>query len=306
MVSFVAIGEILWDIYDDSKNLGGAPLNFLGIAHQMGANSTIISRVGQDPSGQELQSSLEAFNINTNYLQIDPQHQTGQVLVKLDSQGVPHFDILMDVAYDFIQYEEPVLSRINQEADLFYVGTLAQRHENSRTTIQKYLNHLSEDVVVAYDINIRGWNEELCALIDSTLTRTNILKLNEEELELVIHNLLKKELKSQNENVRILIDHYQLSMVVLTKGSKGLSLFERNKPVQDSSILNIEAVDTTGCGDASFAAICYGYCQKWNLQKIVEYGNLMGAFIAMHSGALPQFTLEDFESFVSENYSRSL
>ena len=50
----IGIGEILWDILPSGRQLGGAPANFACHAHALGARSRVISRVGQDLSGEEI------------------------------------------------------------------------------------------------------------------------------------------------------------------------------------------------------------------------------------------------------------
>jgi fructokinase len=54
----VGIGEILWDILPSGRQMGGAPANFAFHARALGAESIIVSAVGDDEPGQELFEEL--------------------------------------------------------------------------------------------------------------------------------------------------------------------------------------------------------------------------------------------------------
>ena len=49
-----AIGEILWDVFPGVKRLGGAPANFAYYTAAFGLESHVVSRIGADPSGDEI------------------------------------------------------------------------------------------------------------------------------------------------------------------------------------------------------------------------------------------------------------
>jgi len=48
----VGVGELLWDLLPDGKQLGGAPTNFAYHAHALGANTWVVSQVGNDRLGK--------------------------------------------------------------------------------------------------------------------------------------------------------------------------------------------------------------------------------------------------------------
>ena len=54
-------GEILWDLIEGKKHLGGAPLNFAAHTFQCGEESGIISSLGQDALARKIH--LEAYNL---------------------------------------------------------------------------------------------------------------------------------------------------------------------------------------------------------------------------------------------------
>ena len=52
--NIIGIGEILWDVYENEKYLGGAPANFAFHCQQLGDRGIIASRVGTDELGQSV------------------------------------------------------------------------------------------------------------------------------------------------------------------------------------------------------------------------------------------------------------
>ena len=67
MPAFTAIGEILFDVYPNSKALGGAPINFLFHIFKLTGQGTIVSRVGHDELGEKVRRFLASNGIPTNF-----------------------------------------------------------------------------------------------------------------------------------------------------------------------------------------------------------------------------------------------
>src|SRR5262245_60393503 len=103
---FVGLGEILWDLLPQGKQLGGAPANFAYHAHALGAEALIISRVGNDPLGREIFSRLSEVGLRTDGIGTDSAAPTGTVSVALNDRGEPTFKIHENVAWDFLKVEE--------------------------------------------------------------------------------------------------------------------------------------------------------------------------------------------------------
>ena len=49
----VGLGEVLWDVLPEGKQLGGAPANFAYHVSQFGHDALAISAVGNDALGDE-------------------------------------------------------------------------------------------------------------------------------------------------------------------------------------------------------------------------------------------------------------
>ena len=59
----VGIGELLWDVFPEVKKAGGAPINFVYHATQLGAEGYAVSAVGNDVFGTEIIQGIRTVSI---------------------------------------------------------------------------------------------------------------------------------------------------------------------------------------------------------------------------------------------------
>jgi len=101
----VGIGELLWDLLPEGPRLGGAPANFTVMAGRLGRHAAILSRIGRDDLGRKAVDLLDPLPADTEFLQIDPVHETGQVVVEF-KDGQPEFRIQQPAAWDFMELSD--------------------------------------------------------------------------------------------------------------------------------------------------------------------------------------------------------
>ncbi|MBU7016454.1 MAG: hypothetical protein HXS44_03020 [Theionarchaea archaeon] len=274
----VCFGELLYDIYEDGgEKMGGAPFNVAAIASLKGVKATMITAVGKDERGMKICAAARKM-VNL-HCQIN-EHKTGTVQVAIDEKKIPTFVIDKDKAYDYIVFDDAIMS-ICSDAQFFCFGTLAQRSTVSRETLKKILN--GTPAIRIYDFNYRNGIDEWQSIFRESLNHTDILKVNEEELE-----LLKTLYRCQSEEAFLngIIGKYGLKYVFVTRGDKKASLYS-GKTVLHKDALKVKAVDTTGCGDAFTAGIIYALLNHFDDEKILEYAVGLAARVATIKGAVP-------------------
>ncbi len=295
-LNIAGMGEVLWDVYGEKKYLGGAPANFAAHVNYAGYNAYVLSRVGNDDLGKKIKSTLKKMKINTSGIQTDKKFPTGTVNVTLDDKGIPSFDCTKDVAFDHMQ-DDSKWSEILGDLDAVLWGTLAQRNEESRQSIQQALKS-ADDCCKVFDINIRGWDSTIKKTIDESLKLADVIKLNEDELAQLKSSMNKKS----NDVVflRQLLQKYEIELAAVTLGDKGCFLVNDIEYVVHPGF-NVTAVDTTGSGDAFAAGMTIKFIQGAELAEIAEYGNRLGAWVATQQGATPKWTPDDImELFPNE------
>ena len=133
-MKILAFGEVLWDIYDDERYIGGAPLNFAAHLSMHGEDVYMISSVGNDELGKESIQNIKKLNINTEYISISNKWSTGKCFVTLDENTTPRYDLLCGVAYDYISSE-----KVEGDFDVLYFGTMALRSEYNISSLKELL-----------------------------------------------------------------------------------------------------------------------------------------------------------------------
>ena len=282
MNRIAAFGEILFDIYANSKNLGGAPLNFIYHINKLTGNGKIISRVGKDELGKEAANFLSSKRVLTDDIQIDDEHETGVAKVTLDEKGVPNFIIEQNRAYDFININEDSAIKVLKGIDCLYFGTLVQRNDVSRKSLNSLLN---KPIKYFCDINIRQkfYTKEI---LSECLTAADVVKLNLDELKLMDELFLGGEFDVHNGSKK-LMNKFKIEMLAVTKGTEGSSLFRGDETVSSKPEPR-SVVDTVGAGDAFASILCLGYLNDWELVKINKLANEFAGQICMIEGALPK------------------
>ncbi len=280
----LAIGEILFDIFPKYKRLGGAPFNFAFHLKNIGIPVCFISRIGNDTEGGEIVKQLKKYGFEIKNIQIDDKHRTGKVIVRLDGKGVPDFDILPDVAYDYIEFDSEIASLVNENIKLIYFGSLSQRSEHGFKTIQRVLSRRHPATSSLYDVNLRP-NCFSMPVITESLKQCDVVKLNDEELRILKEMVSFK--KSDRAFTEYLLVRYDIKMLSLTRGGNGSELFtvDQHYRIKSSPLEHI--ADTVGAGDAYTAVLSIGYMNNWPPERILDQATDFAARICRQKGAIP-------------------
>ena len=280
--NIIGLGEILWDCLSAGKQLGGAPANFAYTSKQLGNNGLVLSRIGNDALGTEILEQIKAKNLSTEFIQIDVENQTGIVNVALEN-GQPSYEIVENVAWDFLELTKN-WRELAQEVDAVCFGSLAQRNEISRKTIREFVELTNR--LRIFDVNLRQNYFSADILLES-LNLANVCKLNHEELPIVAELL---EIKGDTviETAQNLRQKFNLKLLCVTRGSNGSLLITENN-LSEFGGLKVTVADTIGAGDSFTAGMTHGLLRGWELDKINEFANQVGAFVASKTGAMPKF-----------------
>jgi len=282
----VCFGEVLWDCYPDQKKLGGAPLNVAAHLAKLGSTATVISRIGEDSYGKELLPIVDSFGLDLNYVQQDNKWPTGKVLVTLSPGGLPSYEIQKPVAWDQIALNDVNENLVSQSAALVF-GSLAARNKTSRNTL---LHLLTKSKLNICDLNIRQGYYDY-ALIQSLLSQSNILKINDDEA-MLLSELFKF---SEKDLYKRLEDIFGLDMIIQTKGAKVAEVYHQGEHYEASSYA-ITPIDTVGSGDAFLAGFIHRYLGGSDVEKALDFGMRMGAYVATCSGAIPDYNDADIQA----------
>jgi fructokinase len=281
--TIVGLGELLWDLLPAGKQLGGAPANFAYITNLLGDKGIPASRIGHDTLGDAALQRLTQLGLSAEFVQRDNVHPTGTVKVEIDNSGQPRFDILQPVAWDFLEWTKP-WQQLASEADAVCFGSLAQRSQQSQSTIRSFLKATRPQAVRVFDVNLRQ-NFYSRQVLAESMNLATIVKLNHEELPKIMH-LFELENRREKDSARRLLALHDLKLICVTRGHGGSLLVSADECSEHAGI-KINVADTVGAGDAFTAALVHGYLRAAPLAQINETANRVGAWVASQSGATP-------------------
>jgi len=290
----VGLGEVLWDLLPSGTQLGGAPANFAYHAHALGAQAHVITRVGNDDYGREIIRRFRDMGLPDNSVQVDKVAPTGTAKVVLSGNGLAHFSIQENVAWDCIAVTDEVVAA-TREADAICFGSLAQRGELSRSTIQQLVAATPIDALRVFDINLRQHFYSR-NVIEQSFQLANVLKLNDNELPTLAEMFgLTGAIEHQVERLAVT---FSLQLVALTRGENGSLLYQRKDGRwSDCPSRPVKVVDTVGAGDSFTAALVLGMLRKMDLDEINAVANEVARYVCSQAGATPALPAEFASKF---------
>lgn len=277
----IGLGEILWDMLPTGKQSGGAPANFAYHVCRLGGNGWAVSAISDDELGREIKNTLSTKKLNTILEEVN--EPTGTVQVTLDAAGVPTYDITEGVAWDHIPFTERI-GNLAKETSAVCFGTLAQRSPESRATIHKFIESMPAGSLKVFDINLRQkyYDENI---ISDSLRLADILKINDEELEIVSRMLCLSG--TSEERCRAISREFNLKFVILTMGGDGSKVILEDS-VHLSTPGKINIVDTVGAGDSFTAAFMLAYLRGESIEKAHTLATEVSSYVCTKAGAMPE------------------
>ncbi|QNI37681.1 PfkB family carbohydrate kinase [Edaphobacter albus] len=291
-IRVLAVGEILWDIFDGTEILGGASLNFSANIQRLGGAATLITGVGADDRGYRAIDAMKLLGLSTKAVQIVPGEATGIALVESTPSGETTFHIPRPVAFDRIDTSTSSISAETLRLiEWIYFGTLLQTEPALEDFIAELI-YTQPNVRCFYDLNLRTghWNY---ALVQRLSHRCHVMKLNLDEAK-ILSGLAHPS--SQTFDLTSFCQQwtseYDIDTMCVTLGAEGCLIYSSGS-VDTHSGFSIEVHDTVGAGDAFAAAFLHGYHSKWLTEDIARFANAAGALVASRPGATPEWTYGD-------------
>ncbi len=288
----LAIGEVLWDVVGEKNHLGGAPFNFACHARALGAQAAIITRVGNDDLGIAILQRAAELGLPPSYIQRDTVRPTSTVPVTLDATGSACYEILNEVAWDYLEFNDLDRKAVDN-ADVLCFGSLGQRSPIGRSSINAALASVKPNCLVVMDLNLRAphYDEHV---ISSSLQRTDMLKLNEAELA-VLQSLYGLP-AGDTQSVTALAQRFNIATVVVTRGVHGADAWSLDAHEHVDGI-PIKVQDTIGSGDAFTAVFALDLAAGNTLAGALRAANVAGAYVATQPGGTPPISTQLLREF---------
>ncbi|XYJ10268.1 PfkB family carbohydrate kinase [Telluria sp. B2] len=292
----VVFGEALVDDFATEQVVGGAPFNVARHLAAFMAPNLMITRVGEDRNGESVRAEFERFAMSQAGLQRDAIEETGRVLVERTAKG-HRFVIVPNQAYDYIEREAALKALAGVTPSAIYFGTLAQRGDRSRSTLQALLSASQGTPAIRFlDLNLRDGQVGERTVFHA-LHAADIAKVNEEELQALFgwyFQLGPNDPPMAADETRSacagLVQMFGLQALIVTLGHRGSVYFGRDGSTIDTRDTPAPpfVIDTVGAGDAFSAIFLLGRMRGWPLALALARANEFAGAICAIPGAVPR------------------
>jgi fructokinase len=267
-------GEALFDVFAASEtrtgmtldaNVGGSPFNVaVGLA-RLGQPVGFFSAISTGFAGERLMRALVAEGVNTSAV-TRLAAPTTLSLIGVDAQGVPSYAFYGEGCADR-QLHVADVARVPQALSAVNVGSYATVVEPTasalRALVERERAKAGARALIAYDPNVRlnvepdlqRWRDQLAWM----QTRTDLLKISEEDLEL-LHPDLGLGSAGSVGSVDALDTFAAEALaqgaraVVITRGAQGAIGYTAHTRASTAPVA-VQVIDTVGAGDTFQAAL---------------------------------------------------
>lgn len=289
----VAYGEVLWDVFDNEKKIGGAPLNVALRMKTLGCDVAMISCVGNDTDGEAIISQVKSLGLETDAIMQSQNFPTGLVNVTLNERGSATYEINYPSAWDKIVLND-FAKKIVADADVLIYGSLVCRDEVSRKSLEELLQ---TKVYKVFDVNLRKPHYSY-EILEQLMHSANFIKFNDEEL-LEIAEAMHSSFTGLEENMHFMAEKTNVTAMCVTKGKHGALLMWEGKLYENGGY-PVEVADTVGAGDSFLAALTTSLLTGKEPQTAIDFACAIGALVAEAPGANPEISNSKIENLMTK------
>ena len=324
MAEIITLGELLIDLTQNGTDglgngvftayPGGAPANVAVAASRLGAHTAFIGKVGNDRFGAALETVLKKEGVDTAGLYVDDSEATTLAIASIDDKGERSFSFYRSPGADTRLTAEEALSAIDKTAEddktILHVGSLSLTASPSREACTEAVKYAkSKGMLISYDPNYREalWDsgEEAVEQMKSLLPYTDILKVSEEEMEMLTgtSDLAEGSILLSNMGREAGAD--EIGLILVTAGKKG-AFIRSGIMTEKVPGSKVKVADTNGAGDTFLGAMLMQIAAVmrknmdgmvntgWGeLIEMVRFANRAAAITCSRHGAIPAMPSSD-------------
>jgi sugar/nucleoside kinase (ribokinase family) len=276
-IDVLAIGELLADLIShehvntlsEARNFqmfqGGSPANLCANVKWLGKRAELVACIGNDNIGKFLTNEIEKIGINTNHIALNDEYPTSIVLVG-KSMGTPDF-----IAYRMADAQLPAIDdHLLLNVNIIHTSAFALSKNPARINILQAIKHavsLGSQLSVDWNFAQPIWgNDNGRSTFNFIMSLNPLLKMSMDDFQRFTNMKNPSE-----EDAKLFLDQLSNTFMCLTCGSKGVWYKYKNKwnfkPAQKVN----EVKDTTGAGDAFWAAFLVQYLNTQNIEDAIQF-----------------------------------
>jgi ribokinase len=253
---------------------GGKGANQAVAAARLGAEVTLVAKVGQDMFAQQAIANYKQEGIATDYIVCDPRHATGVALIMVDGHG----ENLISVASGANHVLTP--QEVAQAAERICAADLVMLQLEIPLDVVRYTVQLAAEAAVPVILN----PAPAALLDDALLQRVTYLTPNESEAAMLTGIHVEDETSARAAAQKLC--QCGVKHVIVTLGPRGALVVDAQRATMIPGY-TVEAIDTTAAGDAFNGGLACALARGASLAEAVREANMVGALSVTRLGAQP-------------------
>ena len=265
---------------------GGKGANQAVALARLGAQVTLIGKVGEDTFGSELVANLEREGIDITHVRMQAGVASGIALITLDESGQNSIVVASGANMHLMPEEVVEAWEYIQDVD----GLVVQL-EIPLETVQTAVR-LGKDYGARVILNPAP--APAAPLSSSFYEAVDILTPNESEAKSLT---CLSDLESAAQRM---LD-WGVKRVVITRGASGVLVARRGRPMENLPAFEVETVDTVAAGDAFTGGLGVALAEGMAMEEAIPFAQAAAALSVTRRGAQPSLpTTQEVHQFLSE------
>ncbi|KAK4254845.1 hypothetical protein QN277_007928 [Acacia crassicarpa] len=274
------------------KAPGGAPANVAIAVSRLGGQAAFVGKLGDDEFGHMLAGILKENGVRSDGITFDQGARTALAFVTLRADGEREFMFYRNPSADMLLKAEELNLELIRSAKVFHYGSISLIVEPCRSAHLRAMEVAKEaGCLLSYDPNLRLplWPsaEEARKQILSIWDKADVIKVSDVELEFLTGSDKIDDASAMS------LWHPNLKLLLVTLGDHGSRYYTKNFHGSVDAF-HVNAVDTTGAGDAFVGALLCKVVDDQSiledearLREVLKYANACGAITTTKKGAIP-------------------
>ena len=285
-----------------TKAPGGKGANQAVQMARLGADVTMIGKLGRDSNGEEMVKTCKEAGIHTEHVLYDDKLPSGCSVIILEEapgqQTKNRIIVLSGSNMSITKEDVAFLKEGIAEYDLVVL-----QHEIPME-INELVAQYANDKGVAVMLN----SAPSAPISDEQYKRLTYISPNEHEAFDMVGIKISHEGKDVNLDEALAVTSALkakgVKNVLITLGEAGAFLdTEKDGYFLSPCAENIQAVDPTAAGDSFVGALCVGLGCGWAYEDALRFANHTAALTVSAVGAMPSLpTLDKVEAFLTERF----
>ena len=244
---------------------GGSPYNLALAAGRQGVRVGYVTPISEDSNGDQLVANLLSSNVQV----LGPRvpEPTSLAMVNIEG-GTPSYAFYREGTAERLVNLEKLTKNLTDDVTIFHIGSLALTGGSDALVWEEFLGKaMDKGIKVSLDPNVRpslvGEPDVYRQRIKRLMTKVDILKLSDEDL-LWLFNENTDESSALSE-LRAIAN---AELLILTRGSKGSSIWHNDKWYAAPAYPVDKLSDTVGAGDTFMASVLVWLTKNENMKRL--------------------------------------